>query len=129
MRTHALARKANQFIQSHQASSLDLLYGDPHLQFSPSVQPNLDPAETATRLHPIPQPPAVPAPQLPLTAIRGLRPPSPPPAGSTGHTVLLRSLIFYMFTCVDNQPLKQRLKQKRRIILTNLQIIFSFAKL
>ena len=46
-----------------------------------------------------------------------------------GKTILVRSLIFHIFTRVENQPLKQRLKQKRRIILTNLQNIFSFVKL
>ena len=46
-----------------------------------------------------------------------------------GKTILVRSLIVRIFTHVENQPLKQRLKQKRRIILTNLQNIFSFAEL
>ena len=81
-----LARKAHQLFQSHPASSLTFLPAILHLQFLPSIQPNLDPAKTATHLHPILQSLAVPAPQLPLTAIRGLHPPSPPPAGSTGHT-------------------------------------------
>ena len=45
-------------------------------------------------------------------------------------TILARSRIFHIFKCVrGNQPLKKRLKQKRRIIFKNLQNIFSFAKL
>ena len=43
------------------------------------------------------------------------------------ETVLLRFLFFHIFTRVENQPLKQRLKQKRRIILTKVRHIFSFA--
>ena len=36
---------------------------------------------------------------------------------------------FSYFTCVENQPLKKRLKQKRHIIFKNLQNVLSFAKL
>ena len=36
---------------------------------------------------------------------------------------------FSYFTRMDKQHLKQRLKQNRRILLTKLQYIFSFAKL
>ena len=49
------------------------------------------------------------------------------PYSAIAKTILVRSLIFHIFTRVENQPLKQRLKQKRCIILTNLQDIFSFA--
>ena len=49
------------------------------------------------------------------------------PQSAIGKTILVRSRIFYIFTIVENQPLKQQLRQKRRIILTNLQNIFSFA--
>ena len=41
-----------------------------------------------------------------------------------GKTILARSLIFHIYTRVENQ----HLKQKRHIILTNLQNFFSFAK-
>ena len=51
------------------------------------------------------------------------------PYSAIAKTVLVRSLIFQIFTRVENQPLTQRLKQKRRIIVTNLQNIISFAKL
>ena len=43
--------------------------------------------------------------------------------------IIVRSLIFHIFTRVENQPCKQGLRQKRRIILKYLQNIFSFAKL
>ena len=43
--------------------------------------------------------------------------------------ILIRTLIFHIFTRVENKPLKQRLKQKWRIILKYLINIFSFAKL
>ena len=49
------------------------------------------------------------------------------PHSAIAKTIFIRSLIFYIFTRVENQPLKQRLKQKRRIILTNFRPIFSFA--
>ena len=48
------------------------------------------------------------------------------PDSTIAKTVLLRSLIFHIFKRVENQPLKQQFKQKRRIILTN---IFSFPEL
>ena len=44
-------------------------------------------------------------------------------------TILVRTLIFHIATRGENQPLKQRLKHKRRIILNNVQNVFSFAKL
>ena len=43
--------------------------------------------------------------------------------------ILVRSLIFDMFTLVENQPLNQRLKQKLRIMFKNLQNNLSFVKL
>ena len=43
-------------------------------------------------------------------------------------TILVRSLIFHIFTLLKNRLLKQRLKQKRRIILKYLRNIFSFIK-
>ena len=47
------------------------------------------------------------------------------PHSAIAKTVLLaRSLIFHIFTRVEIQPIKQRLKQKRRNILTNLRHIF-----
>ena len=49
------------------------------------------------------------------------------PYSTIGKTILVRSLIFKSFTRVENQPLKQRLKQKRSIILKNIRNIFSFA--
>ena len=49
------------------------------------------------------------------------------PHSAIAKTVLLRSLIFHFSTSVENKPLKQRLKQKNRIIVTNLLNIFSFA--
>ena len=49
------------------------------------------------------------------------------PHSAIAKTVLHRSLIFHIFTRVENHLLKQRLKQKRRIILTNVRHIFSFA--
>ena len=51
------------------------------------------------------------------------------PYSAIAKTITARSLIFRIFTRVENQPLKQRLKQKGRIIFKNFQIIFSFAKL
>ena len=44
-------------------------------------------------------------------------------------TNLVRSIFFYIFTRVENQPLKQRFLQKRHIILKFLHNIFSFSKL
>ena len=42
--------------------------------------------------------------------------------------ILVRTLIFHIFTCVEIQPLKQRLKQKLRIILKNVQnVLFQHA--
>ena len=38
------------------------------------------------------------------------------PHSAIDKTVLLKSLIFHIFTRVENQPLKRRLKQKLRII-------------
>ena len=35
-------------------------------------------------------------------------------------TILVRSLIFHIFTRVSSQPLKQRLKQKRRFIFKKI---------
>ena len=49
------------------------------------------------------------------------------PLSAIAKTVLLRSLSFDIFISVENQPLKQKIKQKQRIILTNVQHIFSFA--
>ena len=43
------------------------------------------------------------------------------PHSAIDKAVLLRSLIFRIITRVENQPLKKLLKQKRCIILTNLQ--------
>ena len=40
-------------------------------------------------------------------------------------TILVRSLSFHIFTRAENQPLKQRLKQKRRTIFKNLQNVFA----
>ena len=51
------------------------------------------------------------------------------PHSAIAKTFLLRSRIFHIFTRVENQPLQQLLKQKRRIILTKVQNIFSFAYL
>ena len=34
------------------------------------------------------------------------------PHSAIAKTILVRSLIFHIFTRVENQPLKQRLKQK-----------------
>ena len=39
------------------------------------------------------------------------------------QTILVRSCIFTYFTRVENQPLKQRLKLERRIILKKLTTI------
>ena len=49
------------------------------------------------------------------------------PIFSNSKTILVISLIFHIFTRVENQPLKRRLKQERRIFFTNLQNVFSFA--
>ena len=49
------------------------------------------------------------------------------PYSAIVKTILVRSFIFNIFTRVENQPLKQGLKQKRRIIFKNLQNTFSFA--
>ena len=43
------------------------------------------------------------------------------PYSAIAKKILVRTLIFHIFTYLKNQPLKQRLKQKRRIILKNLQ--------
>ena len=47
------------------------------------------------------------------------------------HSSIAKTILqipnFYIFTHVENQPLKQRLKQKQRIIMTNERHIFSFA--
>ena len=51
------------------------------------------------------------------------------PYSAIAKTILVRSRIFHIFTRAENQPIKQRLQLKRRIILKNLQNIFSFAKL
>ena len=44
------------------------------------------------------------------------------PHSAIGETVLVRSLLFHILTRVENQPLKQWLKQKRRIIFTNIRL-------
>ena len=49
------------------------------------------------------------------------------PHSAIAKTVPLRSPNFHIFTSVENQPLKQQLNQKRRIILTNVRHIFSLA--
>ena len=49
------------------------------------------------------------------------------PPSAIVKTVLLGSIIFHIFTRMENQPLKEGLKQKRRIILTKVRHIFSFA--
>ena len=48
------------------------------------------------------------------------------PCSVIAKTIPVRSRIFHIFTGVENQPLNQRL-HKRRIILKNVQNIFSFA--
>ena len=50
------------------------------------------------------------------------------PYSAITKTILVRFLIFQMFTSVENQPLKRRLKLKQRIIFKNLQNSFSFSK-
>ena len=50
------------------------------------------------------------------------------PHSSIAKTVLLRFLNFNILTRVETQPFKQRLNQKRHIILTNVRHIFSFAQ-
>ena len=42
-------------------------------------------------------------------------------------TITILTIIFHIFTHVENQPLKQQLKHKRPIILKNLQNVFSVA--
>ena len=49
------------------------------------------------------------------------------PHSAIAKTVLVRSRFVFFLTRVKNQPLKQRLKQKRRFILINVRHIFSFA--
>ena len=49
------------------------------------------------------------------------------PHSAMDKTVLLIPLFFHIFTRVENQLLKHRLEQKRRIFFKNLQNIFSFA--
>ena len=46
------------------------------------------------------------------------------PCSAIAKTVIVRSLIFYIFTHVENQPLKQRLTQKLCIIFLNVQNMF-----
>ena len=43
------------------------------------------------------------------------------PHSAIAKTILIRSLIFHIFTRVGNQTLKQWLKQKQPIILTNVR--------
>ena len=44
-------------------------------------------------------------------------------------TILARSLIFHIFKLVENQPSKQRLKQKGLIILKNFQTCSRYRKI
>ena len=46
------------------------------------------------------------------------------PSSAIAKTILARTLIFHIFTIVDSQPLKQRLKQKQRIIIKKLTNAF-----
>ena len=46
------------------------------------------------------------------------------PYSAIAKTILVRTLIFHIFTRVENQPLKRQLKQKRQIIFKNLQNVF-----
>ena len=49
------SKKADQLFQSHQSSSLNLLTSDPSTPVH-ALHPNLEPANTATHLHPNPPP-------------------------------------------------------------------------
>ena len=51
------------------------------------------------------------------------------PYSAIAYTILISTRIFHIFIRVENEPLKQQLKQKRRIILKSLLKIFSFTKL
>ena len=46
------------------------------------------------------------------------------PYSAIAKTILVRSLIFHIFTSVEYQPLKQRLKQKDVLFLKTYHIFF-----